>query len=127
GYKQIEQTFGPSSSAPQLFKWTGPTIGISGSAPLRAHFGLYGAVGVGFLKLHVEEQLRDAAGNTSFDAIYTLGELGTSYSMPTSTKLSFTVTLGYRAQIVTTEKYVLNNGFSNGRNGVDVHDTTQGP
>ncbi len=127
GYKQIEQTFGPSSTAPQLFKWTGPTIGLSGSAPLRAHFGLYGAVGVGFLKLKVDEQLHDAAGNTSFNALYTLGELGVSYSVPTPTKFSFTVTLGYRAQIVTTEKYALNNGFSNGYNSVDVHDTTQGP
>lgn len=127
GYKQINQTFGPSSSSPELFKWSGPTIGLSGAATLRSYFGLYGAVGVGFLKLRVDQQLEDAAGNTSFNAIYTLGEAGFAYSVPTSSKLSFTVTLGYRVQIVTTEKYALNNGFSNGRTIVDVHDTTQGP
>jgi len=127
GYKEIEQTFGPNSTAPELFKWTGPTIGISASAPLRSHFGLYGTVGVGFLKLRVDQQLSDAVGNTSFNALYTLGEAGISYSVPTSTKLSFTVTAGYRAQIVTTKDYALNNGFSNGYNSVDVHDTTQGP
>lgn len=127
GYKQINQTFGPSSSAPELFKWSGPTIGLSGAATLRSYFGLYGAVGVGFLKLRVDQQLADASGNTSFNAIYTLGEAGFAYTVPTSTKLSFTVTLGYRVQIVTTEKYSLNDGFSNGRTTVNVHDTTQGP
>lgn len=128
GYKQIQQTFGPSSKAPEAFRWKGPTVGLSASSVLRSRLGMYATVGVGFLRLKVNQELHDAAGKTSFDALYTLGEAGLSYSVPTPlSSLSFTMTLGYRVQLVTTESYSLNNGFSNGRTQVDVHDTTHGP
>jgi hypothetical protein len=128
GYKQITQIFGQGSRFPEPFKWTGPTIGMAGSAVIRPHLSMYGAVGVGFFRLRIDEQLQDAAGDVRFDANYALAELGLAYSVPTPiSRMSFTVTLGYRVQIVTTKNYALSSGFSNGRTYVDVHDTTQGP
>jgi hypothetical protein len=120
GYKQIEQDF-----TPLLYKWAGPTVGLAGSASLRGSFGMYGTFAYGRLRLTAP--VPDAAGDTHLDADYILGELGLSYGVGTPlSHLSFSVTAGYRAQIVSTRKYAVYTGFS-GYAPVDVHDVTYGP
>jgi len=101
GYKQIEQDFGVNP-----YKWTGPTVGLAGGAPLKGALALYGSFAYGRLKL--KASLPDDAGGTRFNADYILGELGLSYGINTPLpRLSFSVTLGYRAQLVSTRKFQL--------------------
>jgi hypothetical protein len=122
GYKQIDQDF----TNPNLpYRWVGPTVGVAASAPLRGALGLYGTFAYGRLRL--EAPVPDAAGETHFNADYLLGEFGLSYGVPTPlSSLSFSVTLGYRAQIVSTRRFDVSTGFD-GYQPVDVHDITQGP
>lgn len=120
GYKEIHQDF-----TPLLYRWAGPTVGLAASAPLRGALGMYGTFAYGRLRLTAP--LPDAAGDTHFNADYLLGELGLAYGIPTPlSHLSFSVTVGYRAQIVSTRKFDVSTGF-NGYEPVDVHDITQGP
>jgi hypothetical protein len=127
GYKQIEQAFGIDH-----YKWTGPTIGLLGSAPLKGSLGLYGTFAYG--RLSMKASVPDVIQRDNFSADYLLGELGLSYGVSTPLyPLSFTVTLGYRAQVVSTRRYDLATGLTNVATGipasvaVDVHDVTYGP
>jgi hypothetical protein len=127
GYKQIEQQFGIDH-----YKWTGPTIGLLASAPLRGSLGLYGTFAYG--RLTMKASVPDVARRDRFNADYLLGEFGLSYGVTTPASwLSFTFTLGYRAQIVSTHRYDLATGLTDATTGipasqaVDVHDITHGP
>jgi hypothetical protein len=124
GYKHISQAFGANESP---YNWSGPTIGLAASAPLSANWALYASAADGFLHLRVDSSLADDAGHTSFPANYSLAELGLAYALPSSIAwLSFSVTAGYRVQIVSTRDYALSTGFG-GYTTTKVHDTTQGP
>jgi hypothetical protein len=120
GYKQIEQDFGASA-----YKWTGPTVGLTASAPLAGALAFYGTFAYG--RLNLNSSTPDDAEHTSFHADYELGELGLAYGVSTPLPhLSFSVTAGYRIQVVSTRKFDLSTGFG-GYEPVDVHDITQGP
>jgi hypothetical protein len=120
GYKQIEQNFGSNR-----YKWTGPTAGVAASAPLQGRLALYGTFAYGRLKLNASTP--DDAGNDRFNADYLLGELGLSYNVSTPLQhLAFSLTAGYRAQIVSTRRFDVSTGFG-GYVPVDLHDVTYGP
>lgn len=106
GYKQIQQDYGSGT-----FKWTGPTIGVSGSAPLPYNWALYGTYTFGLFKLKVPGGTSgspDAAGDTSFDANYSVGELGLAYNIGAGRVLkSIRLSIGYRAQLLSTRGYAL--------------------
>jgi hypothetical protein len=127
GYKQIEQDFGIDH-----YQWTGPTVGLSGSAPINGSLGLYGTFAYG--RLTMKASATDVAKRDTYNADYLLGEFGASYGVAThAQRLSFTATLGYRVQIVSTRRYDLSTGLTDVSTGipaftsVDVHDITQGP
>lgn len=120
GYKHIEQRF---AGAP--YSWSGPTVGLSAGAPVYQALAIYATFAYGRLTLSAPSP--DAAGSTSFDADYFLGELGLSYGFDTPlSSLSLTATLGYRIQIVATRGYAISTGFD-GYEPVDLHDVTYGP
>ena len=120
GYKRVEQDFGSSR-----YTWSGPTIGLSGSAQLHGPIAVYGAFAYGFMRLHAS--VPDDADQTSYDADYTLGEVGLAYLIPTqSSLLSFSVSLGYRVQTVRTRDFAIATPHS-GYADIGVHDVTQGP
>jgi hypothetical protein len=119
GYKEIYQDYGVGT-----FKWKGPTVGAAASASLGPHWAIYGVYGYGLLKLHTPPGSADINGTTSFDATYNLGELGFAYAFTISKVLkAMRVTVGYRAQILRTRGYALENRGSS----PDEHDNTQGP
>jgi hypothetical protein len=120
GYKQIEQNFGGSP-----YKWSGPTVGLSGGAPVYRSLSMYATFAYGHLNLSAP--VPDASGSTSGSADYILGELGLSYGFDTPLRpLSLTVTLGYRIQIVSTRSFAVGAGLY-GSEPVDIHDVTYGP
>jgi hypothetical protein len=119
GYKEIQQDYGHGP-----FKWTGPTVGLAGSAPLGSNFALYGTYGFGVFKLKLPTDSPDAVGNTSFDATYSVGELGLTYAFGVGRFLkSMRFTAGYRAQLLNTRGYALMNRSTT----PTEHDYTQGP
>jgi len=122
GYKHIDQDF----QDPNLpYKWSGPTVGLAGSAPLQFGLALYGTVAYGRLRLSLP--IRDAAGDSHLNADYELAEAGLAYGIDTPlSHLAFSVTAGYRVQVVSTRKYQVSTGFD-AYEPVDVHDVTQGP
>jgi hypothetical protein len=120
GYKQIDQAFGSND-----YTWRGPTIGAVASVPLRGPLGFYGTFAYGRLRLTASTP--DAAGDTSFNADYLLGELGLSYTVwPKDPRFSFSANVGFRAQQVSTRRFAVSTGFG-GTAPVDVYDTTTGP
>jgi hypothetical protein len=120
GYKQVEQNFGGDP-----YRWTGPTLGLSGGAPVYDRLSLYATFAYGRLQLSAPEP--DASGSKGGHADYFLGELGLSYGFDTPLRpLSVTLTVGYRAQIVSTRSFAISTGSSSYA-PVDVHDVTYGP
>jgi hypothetical protein len=119
GYKRIEQDVGNVS-----YVWSGPTIGLAGSAVLHSNWALYGTFAFGVPRMHT--LAADDANNTSFSTEYYLGEFGLAYVMRTSPGTSVSLTLGYRTQVVITNDYAIFTGHG-GYTYVDVHDVTQGP
>jgi hypothetical protein len=86
---------------------------------------LYGSFAYGRLRL--DAAVPDDAGRTRFNADYLLGELGLTYAVNTPlSHLSFSITAGYRVQVVSTRKFELSTGFD-AYEPVDTHDVTQGP
>jgi hypothetical protein len=75
GYKQIEQDFGIDH-----YKWSGPTVGLAASAPLKGSLGLYGTFAYG--RLSMKASVADVTGRDSFNADYLLGELGLPMASP---------------------------------------------
>jgi hypothetical protein len=120
GYKQIRQNYGDTT-----FKWTGPTLGLAGSAPLGSTpFALYGLCGYGLMKL--KDGAGDALHNTVFDANYSLVEAGLAYVIGVNRFISAVrFTVSYRAQILNTRGYQLLG--ANGYTAPNERDFTQGP
>jgi hypothetical protein len=118
GYKEVRQDYGTGT-----FKWNGPTAGIAGSVPIGAtHWSLYALYGYGLLKLKVPEGEADINGRTSFDSNYSVLEGGAAYDFGFDSFVkNLRLTIGYRAQVLTTRGYQLLNGGS-----PDEQDFTQG-
>lgn len=105
GYKQIDQSDGPTHYRPR-----GPVVGLSANAPLGGAWSLYGNLGVGWLETPGGDEVK-------FDADYRLAELGLAYSLSTRMPKSWTFTAGYRIQVLTSD-----DAFET----QDGRDTTQG-
>ena len=117
GYKQIKQDFSGDQ-----FKWSGPTVGFSATAPLSNGFSAYGSLGLGSMKAKLAAGSPDATGKTSLNAEYVLNEVGLAYSVGFNRVVrSMTITAGYRTQIVTTKDYATSSAEK-----IDIRDTTQG-
>lgn len=93
---------------------TGPTLALSGNAPISSGFGIYGTGGIGWLDAK-------AANFQTLKADYALGEFGLTYSFDTNSNVlkGLTATMGYRFQKITGK----NAPFANNR---DVNDITSG-
>jgi len=90
GYKEIQQRFRTDQCTARLgsarlecgglfdgrFVYAGPTLGISGSVPIRSGFGLYGNFSYGWLGANY----RDDQGSVIGDVDYYVGEFGVTYT-----------------------------------------------
>jgi hypothetical protein len=120
GYKKIDQDFEAAR-----YQWTGPTVGLTAAAPLKGHLAFFGTAAYGRLTMNASTP--DDAGRSSFKADYILSELGLAYGVGTPlSHLSLSMTLSYRAQLVSTREFHVSTGFG-GYTAVDVHDSTYGP
>jgi hypothetical protein len=102
GYKKLTQDVGGR------YEWSGPTLALSVSAPLRSGLSVYGTYGMGWMKVTLPSP--DASGATSLNANYTLSEFGLAYTLGRERLAgiaSLTFTLGYRSQTVVTHDYAL--------------------
>jgi hypothetical protein len=122
GYKQLTQDVGGR------YEWSGPTLALSVSAPLRSGLSVYGTYGMGWMKATLPSP--DASGATSLDANYTVSEFGIAYTLGRERIggiASLTFTLGYRAQTVVTRDYALSSQPSGTVYATDdLRDFTQG-
>lgn len=112
GYKEVDQWFGDK------FKYSGPIIGFSASAPLTGGFSLYGTAAFG----PMDAELPTASGIKKVDASYRLGEVGVAYVFDTGGSAgmkSVIGTLGYRSQAIVTK-------FDGTWSGQKGRDTTEG-
>jgi hypothetical protein len=126
GYKSLSQGFGAAD-----YRWTGPTIGATLTAPIQGGFAGYGALGGGFFKMSLPAADPNSPVNGDLNAVYTVGEIGLAYGaagIPTIAVTSTAFTLGYRFQAVRTKDYKVRAATGTGVNGsTDVSDVTQGP
>jgi len=127
GFKSLSQVFGGAS-----YRWSGPTIGATLTAPIQGGFAGYGALGIGFFKVNLPAADANSAVNSSLNANYAIGEIGVAYGaggLPTIAVTSTAFTLGYRFQSVSTKDYKVRAGIAGTSvNGsTDLRDTTQGP
>lgn len=141
GYKEIRQKFGDElciasipgvgstdclGSAPQsaTITYAGPTLGISGAAPIGMGFGLYGNFSYGWLGANYRATAQAGGDKGVTDVDYYVGELGLTYthlmkSLPIHLPLtSATAYAGYRYQ--TYESTLRGRGLANGNNPKDV-------
>jgi hypothetical protein len=110
GYKEVDQWWGG-----EKYKYSGPIIGASASAPLTGGFSLYGSAAIGPLKL-------EHPGGAKTDADYRLGEVGLAYAFDMAGKAgikSLIATFGYRSQAIISKL----NGSASDLKG---RDTTEG-
>jgi hypothetical protein len=126
GYKSLSQGFGAAD-----YRWTGPTIGASVTAPIQGGFAGYGALGIGFFKMSLPAADLNSPVNGDLNANYAIGEIGLAYGaggIATIAVTSTAFTLGYRFQDVRTKDYKVRAATGTGANGsTDVSDVTQGP
>ena len=134
GYKSLSQGFAANQAAgiPSAdYRWTGPTIGATLTAPIQGGFAGYGALGGGFFKISLPAGDANSAVNGDLNAIYTVGEIGLAYGaagIPRIAVTSTAFTLGYRFQDVRTKDYKVRAATGTSANGsTDVSDVTQGP
>jgi hypothetical protein len=110
----------------QQYHFAGPTLGISGSAPLSGtNVSVYGTFAQGVMKATFGAP--DAVGRTVFRAGYNLSEFGFAYSFGRMSLMPayLTGTVGYRQQSIITRGY---RGYSPTRGTFEdkVRDATQG-
>lgn len=110
GYKKVEQEFANGN-----FKYSGPIVGLSASAPLTGGFSLYGtaASSIGNFKGQFPSGRKE-------DSSYRLGEVGVAYAFDVGASLgvkALIATFGYRSQAIVTK-----NIFP----GMKGRDTTEG-
>lgn len=87
GYKRLAQ-----KAQSNNYELSGPTIGLSATAPLSGSFSMYGALGLGRLK---------PTGNVDIDADYQLSEVGFAYNLAMGgLPKALTFTFGYRMQVL---------------------------
>jgi hypothetical protein len=126
GYKSLSQVFGGAS-----YRWSGPTIGATLTAPIQGGFAGYGSLGIGFFKMSLPAADVNSSVNSRLDANYAIGEIGLAYGaagIPTIAVTSTAVTLGYRFQDVRTKDYKVRAATGASVNGsTDLSDVTQGP
>ncbi len=128
GYKDVKQDFGTNAD----FKYSGPIIGASASAPLTQGFSLYGNFGYGRMDAKLPSGAADASGSNNLKANYLLGEVGIAYSFDVRSALpaakAVTLTLGYRSQVLDTKAYrVALTTVANGpTRSAELRDTTEG-
>ncbi len=120
GIKTVHQAFN------QQYHFAGPTLGISGSAPLPGtNVSVYGTFAQGVMKATFGGA--DAVGRTVFRAGYNLSEFGFAYSFGRMSLMPayLTGTVGYRQQSIITRGY---RGYSPTRGTFEdkVRDATQG-
>jgi len=128
GYKDVKQDFGPGRE----FKYSGPIIGLAGSAPLTQGFSLYGNFGYGSMKADFPKGFTDNNGKNSLNADYYLGEVGLAYSFDAKSIFpsakALTATLGYRNQTISTQNFAVGvdaNNPSRSRS-TELRDNTEG-
>jgi hypothetical protein len=109
GYKRVEQEF-----ANGTYKFSGPIVGISASAPLTGGFSLYGTAALGPMDLKEPNGVKR-------DADYRLGEVGLAYAFDAGGAGMKAVigTIGYRSQAIITK-------LGGSRDGMKGRDTTEG-
>jgi hypothetical protein len=126
GFKSLSQGFGGAD-----YRWTGPTIGATLTAPIQGGFAGYGAVGIGFFKMSLPAADVNSSVNGDLNANYAIGEIGLAYGaagIPTIAVTSTAFTLGYRLQAVRTKDYKVRAATGTSVNGsTDLSDVTQGP
>jgi len=126
GFKSLSQAFGSAS-----YRWSGPTIGATLTAPIQGGFAGYGALGIGFFKMNLPAADLNSSVNGGLNANYTIGEIGFAYGaagIPTIAVTSTAFTLGYRFQSVNTKDYKVRPATGTSVNGsTDLRDVTQGP
>lgn len=108
GYKRLQQIQDTND-----YKLSGPTLGLSVTAPLSGALSMYGALGLGRMK---------SSSNVVFDADYQLTEVGLAYNLglgQTAKSVSFTA--GYRMQVLNSK-----DASSTAGNSQDARDLTQG-
>jgi hypothetical protein len=111
GYKKVGQT-----GAAFTYNLTGPTVGLSATAPVRGAFSLYGTLGLGRMK-------STGDSTVEFDADYQLSEVGFAYTLALGgIPRALTFTLGYRMQTWQSKEALVVQGDRT----VDAHDVTQG-
>jgi hypothetical protein len=96
GYKEVDQWWGGDK-----YKYSGPIIGVSASAPLTSGFSLYGTVAVG-----PTMKLTRPNGGAKSDSDYRLGEVGLAYAFDVGGVAgikSLIGTMGYRSQVIVTK------------------------
>jgi hypothetical protein len=108
GYKQVEQTF-----ANGTYKFTGPILGFSGSAPLTGGFSLYGTAAFGPMDLKEPNGAKRSSD-------YRLGEVGVAYVFDAVGGMKAVIgTIGYRSQAILTK-------LEGTHAGLKGRDTTEG-
>lgn len=116
GYKEVDQDLNLGGIPDrQSWKYKGPIVGFSASAPLTGGFSLYGTAALGWLKFKPTGSLSDnlavAFGNPALsgsivsnsDADYRLGEVGIAYAFAPGSVggiKSLIATVGYRNQSI---------------------------
>ncbi|WP_374438536.1 hypothetical protein [Inhella sp.] len=120
GHKSVKQEFTGGTE----FKYSGPILGVLGSAPLTRGFSLYGNVGYGRVKGRFP--VADASGRSKFNADYWLGEAGLAYSFEgVGAAKAMTLTLGYRSQVLATDGFRIALSPTTNR-PTELRDTTEG-
>lgn len=101
GYKKFDQI---APSGAKVYQVSGPTLGVSAASALTNGFSVYGALGIGVLKIE------SAPANVSAD--YSLSEVGLGYSLPLGRFVkSVNFSAGYRMQVIKAR-------------GIELRDTT---
>jgi opacity protein-like surface antigen len=114
GYKKVDQI----DSDGGKYQVSGPTIGVSAASALTGGFSVYGALGLGVLKIK-------GANNVSAD--YSLSEVGLGYSLPLGRFIkSMNLSVGYRTQVIKARGLELTNTVTNESVSEDARDMTQG-
>lgn len=118
GFKKFDQI---APSGVKIFQVSGPTLGVSAASPLTNGFSVYGALGIGALKIK-SDTVED------FKADYSLSEVGLAYTLPFGRFIrSMNFTVGYRMQVIKARGVVLeDNDGPNAPIRTDARDVTQG-
>jgi hypothetical protein len=128
GYKNVEQDFNNG----KVFKYSGPIIGVVGSAPLTQGYSLYGNFGYGAMTANLPNGFTDNSGRGKLDADYYLSEVGVAYSFDVKSLFpsakAMTATLGYRSQTLATQGFAVGLDVNNPSKmrSTELRDNTEG-